>query len=154
MNKLDDIRRRAALRQLDEAATRLHKSQTRSTTDKSHPARPKIVAVDFDGTICRSHDDGSMGEPLPGVRAKLYLLREAGWKIVIWTVRADSPELREHLRRWEIPHDYINSHPWQPPDSSHKIIADVYIDDRALRFDGVPSTFDEITSTKPWWKRG
>ena len=153
MNRLLDIRRRAALRQLGETSEKIYKSQAKSTTDPTHPKRPKIVAVDFDGTICQSHADGTMGDPLPGVVGKLHLLKEAGWKIVIWTVRADSSELREHLDQHDVPYDYINQHPWQPKDSSHKIIADVYIDDRALQFDGVPSTFDEITSTKPWWKR-
>lgn len=103
------------------------------------PKQPLIAAVDLDGTIL-SYDGwkgpSHFGKPLPGIIDELGKLKQAGWAIVIWTCRASDYALRAHLEKHQVPYDYINKHPWQPTGTSHKIYADVYIDDRALRFEG------------------
>ena len=114
--------------------------------------RPKVAAVDLDGTILYPLESGELGDPLPGVREKLIQLQTNGWKIIIWTVRSDSEELQNHLRHHKIPFDFVNQHPWQPPDGGPKIIADIYIDDRSITFDGKASTYDKIENFKTWWK--
>lgn len=101
--------------------------------------KPNIVAVDLDGTLLEY--DGwkgpaHFGKPIQGVIDALHELKKAGWAVVVWTTRATDYGLRAHLERHHIPYDYINKHPWQPPGSSHKVSADVYLDDRALRFTG------------------
>lgn len=107
--------------------------------------RPKILALDLDGTLCEY--DGwkgpaHFGKVIPEVLEELYKLkREAKargekWAIVINTTRRTDHALRSHLDKNNVPYDYINKHPWQPPGSSYKMTADVYLDDRALRFNG------------------
>ena len=103
--------------------------------------RPKILALDLDGTLCEY--DGwkgpaHFGKVFPDVLAELYKLKASDekWAIVINTTRRTDHALRSHLEKNNVPYDYINKHPWQPPGSSHKMTADVYLDDRALRYSG------------------
>jgi len=123
--------------------------------------RPRIVAVDLDDTIFeyngwRGHNH--FGEPIlsrswgevldirdrDGQYRKMHpaeALREfknRGWVVVIWTTRNNRDRIAEELRKHNIPFDYINEHPWQPPDTSGKLFADLYIDDRAFRFERDP----------------
>jgi hypothetical protein len=115
--------------------------------------RPKIVAVDMDGTILHSKESMDLGEPIPGVREKLQRLKTLGWVVVIWTVREETPEIIAHLKKHEIPFDYFNWHPWQPKGAGVKIRADCYIDDRAVPFTGKAKDFDQILVHKTWWKK-
>ena len=101
--------------------------------------QPQIAAVDLDGTILEYSGwkgPAHFGKPLPGIVQELSKLKQAGWAIVIWTCRATDHALRSHLEKHGIPYDYINKHPWQPEGSSHKMFANIYIDDRALRVNG------------------
>jgi len=114
--------------------------------------RPKIAAVDMDGTILESDGTAELGKPIKGVKKKLDRLKALGWVIVIWTVREETPEILAHLKKYEIPFDYFNWHPWQPKGAGVKIRADVYIDDRAVTFKGDPKDFDQVLVHRPWWK--
>jgi hypothetical protein len=103
--------------------------------------KPKILALDLDGTLCEY--DGwkgpaHFGKPFPDVVAELHKLKAGPekWAIVIFTTRRTDHALKAHLDKHNIPYDFINKHPWQPPGSSYKMTADVYLDDRALRFTG------------------
>jgi hypothetical protein len=101
--------------------------------------KPRIIAVDLDGTLLEY--DGwkgpaHFGKPIPGVVSTLHELKKLSWAVVIWTTRKNDHALKAYLEKHDIPYDYINKHPWQPPRSSHKITADVYLDDRAMRFTG------------------
>ena len=121
------------------------------------PKRPKILAMDVDGTLL--HYDGLMGrdkfgEPLRGMLEELQKLRDNKWLIVIWTCRPDTPALREHLKAQEVPFDHVNDHPWNGPDDPRKIHADVYADDKALLVDGIADGFAErVMSHQVWWKQ-
>jgi len=100
---------------------------------------PKVVAVDLDGTLLEY--DGwkgpaHFGKPIPGVLNALYELKKAGWAVAIWTTRRTDHALKAHLDKHNVPYDFINKNPFGPPQGSHKIYADVYLDDRALRFNG------------------
>jgi hypothetical protein len=115
--------------------------------------RPKIVAVDMDGTILNSKDGEQLGDPISGVKKKLDRFKTMGWVVVIWTVREETPEIIAHLKKHEIPFDYFNWHPWQPKGTSAKLKADVYIDDRAVAFTGKPEDYDQVLVHKPWWRK-
>lgn len=118
--------------------------------------RPKILALDLDGTVLNyngSFEPGEFGEAIRGMIEELEKLRTAGWKIVIWSCRSDSPEMREHLKQQGIPFDYINEHPWNGPDNPRKIHADVYLDERNVPFSGIATGLaDKVMSHQPWWK--
>lgn len=103
---------------------------------KSHE---KTICVDFDGVIA-DYSQGFLGKdifgpPLPGAVAGMRALKAAGWQLVVHTSRPATPALADYLRLHEIPFDGINC-PTGPPDAefSGKPIADVYLDDRAVRF--------------------
>lgn len=97
------------------------------------------VAVDLDGTLARNRepfDPGVIGDPRPGAKKWMEAFRQAGARLVIFTVRGDKELVRTWLTRHQIPFDYINENPDQPPDSSGKVIADFYLDDRAVNAAG------------------
>lgn len=117
--------------------------------------RPKILALDLDGTALNYDGDfrgASLGEAVRGMVEELSRLKEQGWVIVIWTCRDDSAELRDHLRRQQIPFDFVNDHPWNT-QQSRKIVADVYVDDRGVPFNGIATGLaDKILAHRPWWR--
>lgn len=115
------------------------------------------AAFDLDGTILEyssgmaSRDE--FGHPVPGIVSEMRKLWKDGWKIIIWTCRGRSQELVDHLRKYNIPFDEINVNTTGPHDSP-KIYADVYIDDKALSFDG--NTKDlarRIKDHRPWHEK-
>ena len=96
----------------------------------------KIIAVDFDGTIAPGARDGSMLPALPnrtlkGAREGLQALKDAGWRIIIWTCRSDNllDEMIGYLKKYGIPYDAVNEH-LETFTNSPKVYADVYVDDR------------------------
>ena len=103
---------------------------------------PFIAAIDFDGVIAQY--DGWKGDdhfepPKPGAKEAIDILRAHGIKIVIWTCRTNETALREYLQKYNIQYDAINVdvHPGilaEDDPNRRKIVADVYLDDRGLRF--------------------
>jgi len=122
------------------------------------PGRGTIV-VDLDGTICE-HRYPDFGEPIAGAKEALQRLRDAGFWIVIHTVRTasflqdaeefapevNSPEaVGDFLQRHAIPYDEIWMH--------DKPFAVAYIDDRGWRLTGNrrESNWHEIAEALlPW----
>ena len=97
-----------------------------------------IIAVDFDAVI-NPYKVGFMGwdkipeEPISGCKEVLTQLRNHGWKIIIHSVRAKHLKgyeaLNRYLRKYRIPFDEI----WRSPGKPR---AEIYLDDRALKFEG------------------
>lgn len=119
----------------------------------SHPpVADKVICVDFDGTLFPWGEFHSDAPPLDGAVEFMKALRDAGWKIVIFTSRMsqtwwrgegwlsvmpdphDIPELEEEwaasvmdrLDKWGIPWDGV---------TAEKVPAEYYIDDKAIRFE-------------------
>jgi hypothetical protein len=118
--------------------------------------RKKVLAIDLDGTLLQYDGwkgDAHYGKPNPGMREMLQEVRDAGWLIVIWTTRSGDGAIRNHLTKHNIPFDYVNKNPGGPGSSSPKIFADVYLDDRAIRFDGSTEGLAErILNAVPWFE--
>lgn len=115
--------------------------------------RLPILGLDVDGTLLEHTHPPDFGNPIPGMIEELEKLRKAGWIISIWTCRGDVEKLRAHLDMHNIPYDYINESPLKYPDDSVKIQADVYLDDKAMHFDGSTENLaDKILHFKPWHK--
>ena len=101
----------------------------------------KIVIIDFDGTLCKFAFP-KVGTVEPNVKEALELLKAKGYTIKIHSCRTatywGSPYERwEHihaisqfLEKNEIPYDELILNPIMD-----KPIADVYIDDRAVRYE-------------------
>mgnify|MGYP003636010277 CR=1 FL=1 len=82
----------------------------------------KTVAVDFDGTLCYyEHFEGpfKMGEPLKGAKEFLQALRDEGFRIVIFSCRPKSEQLRDamgaHLDKNGMVYDKIFLEGHKPP---------------------------------------
>ena len=77
------------------------------------------------------------GEMIKGADVATKILKEAGNTIIIYTTRPATDALKDWLKKNNIVYDYINENPDQPKESEGcKLIADIYIDDRGLTFDG------------------
>ncbi|HLO13449.1 MAG TPA: hypothetical protein VK206_01375 [Anaerolineales bacterium] len=118
----------------------------------------KYVCVDLDGTIAHYKEwveETHFGEPVAGVQAAFTKLRAAGWKIIIYTTRGNQELVRDYLETHSIPFDSINRNPDQPANATGgKPIADVYVDDRGIQFNGDwPATVDEVLKFVPWENR-
>jgi len=104
-----------------------------------------IIAVDFDGTICKQKWP-EIGEPVPGAIEGLKKLLSDGHLLILYTLR-NGPSLVEaldYLNRHEISLWGINDNPRQKHwSASKKIHAHVYIDDAAY---GCPLVYPEGTS--------
>ncbi len=98
------------------------------------------IAVDFDDTLIDEMEDGVFCA-YQGAAEALTELRAQGHKIVIYTCRIGLAQARgrdflrkeilaieQALKENEIPYDSIFM--------GEKMVADVYIDDRAIRFTG------------------
>ena len=68
-----------------------------------------------------------MGLPMPGTKEALELLKSAGYKILIHS--CNRPQvIRDFMSYYALPYDSI----WE---SQGKPVADVYLDDKGLRFE-------------------
>jgi hypothetical protein len=123
------------------------------------PTRPKVLALDLDGTLLKHEKYPRYGTPLDGWKEELDALRQAGVKIAVWTCRnaEEYDTIRKHLAEHDIEIDYINENPHEEqPSTSPKIYADWYVDDRGVPgFNGDPRGMAaKILKHKPWHKRG
>lgn len=105
-------------------------------------SRPKTIMVDLDGVICTEElfHDRPLAQPIAGAREALRDLRAAGHTVIIYTARGWS----EHrvTRHWLEQHgiEYDGLHMGKP-------VADVWIDDRAVRFTNWPDTLTQLGLT-------
>lgn len=100
------------------------------------------IAIDFDSTI---HDPFNvkkgykMGQPVPGAVDALTYLKDQGHYIIIFPTWADNMQRRKAIVDWlnyfKVPFDDITS---VKPD------ADLYIDNRGLRFETWAQSLDFI----------
>lgn len=120
----------------------------------------KTICIDFDGVI-HDYSKGWQGvdvfnKPVNGAKEGTTALREAGWMIIIYTTRNDTPALRAWLEENQITYDHINYNPNQPEGSDKgKLIANVYLDDRGILFDGNwEKAIERTLGFIPWQESG
>lgn len=109
------------------------------------------VVFDFDGVIHSYKQDWLGAEqipdpPVPGIKEAIEEIRAAGYEVVIVSARCRTPEgmaaTEQYLKEHGIVVDGIRRE--KPP-------AIVYIDDRAICFDGnAASLLGKIQTFKPW----
>jgi hypothetical protein len=110
------------------------------------------LAVDFDGVIA-NYDGwtagGTLGAPRSDVVQALRVLREEGWKIIVYSCRAEA-EIIPYLIENNVPHDEVNGNS-EYRTGGAKPVANVYWDDRAYRYSGDASKdLDGIRSFRTW----
>jgi len=122
------------------------------------PPRQFTVCVDFDGVIAEY--DGFkgadvFGAPIEGAKEALQKMKKEGWLVIIFTTRLPDKKFKEYLSIWGIPYDYINKNPEQYPNTNKgKPAANVYIDDRAITFEGNwLDTFEAVKIFEPWYNK-
>jgi len=97
-----------------------------------------IIAVDFDGVICKNDEWPRIGEMMPGAVESINRIRQAGHCVIINTCRCNGELFAavDWMKEKGIGFDYVNdNHPRMVSkygNNSRKIYADVYIDDRNL----------------------
>ena len=92
-----------------------------------------IVAVDFDGTLSLDSQYPNIGRFNTHLYEALMKLKSIGWSIVLWTCR-EGKELKEAIEWCKmngLEFDAINENPPEVSFKSRKVVADMYIDDRA-----------------------
>lgn len=102
-----------------------------------------IVAVDFDGTLCRD-EFPEIGSPNYRMISLVREIIDAGHEVVLWTSRADD-RLVEAVRWCEdrgLHFCAVNEnapsnqarYEGEYPNGTRKVYADVYVDDKDARF--------------------
>jgi hypothetical protein len=120
--------------------------------------RPYIVAVDFDATLSQKAVwTGVRTDPLPpspGMPELLRELRDIGCQIIIWTCRSEPKEIKKWCEKYNVPFDAINENVHETYRPQPKIFADVYLDDKALFYDGKSTLglLGEILKRKREWQ--
>lgn len=112
------------------------------------------VVFDFDGVI-HSYTSGWGGvntipdPPVPGIREAIAEIRNAGYRVVVVSTRCSELEGMMAIRKFMDENNILVD-----DISSHKPPALVYIDDRAICFDGHPEMLlDKIQEFKPWYQK-
>ena len=113
----------------------------------------QTVVFDFDGVI-HSYTSGWKGPdiipdpPVPGIKEAIAEIRAAGYEVVVVSTRCATVQGQGSVRAWLLDKgiDVDRVCMEKPP-------AIVYIDDRAICFDGNPATLlGKIQTFKPWNK--
>ena len=119
-------------------------------------SKDQTIALDYDGVL-HSYVRGFTGPvpkdpPVPGAQKFVEDLILNGYNVVIFSHRAVDPEgqvgIQEWLQKWDFPEGIAIT--------ATKPAAEVYIDDRAFRFEGDFSKafrFIESEKAEPWTTR-
>lgn len=113
------------------------------------------VVFDFDGVI-HSYKSGWKGTtiipdpPVDGIKTVIEDLLEKGYRVVIVFSRCNTSEGIDAIRNWLKHHGF----PWLEV-MAEKPPALVYVDDRAICFDGDCNTlYNKISNFRPWYQKG
>ena len=108
-----------------------------------------VICVDYDGTLCIDKYP-EIGEPKTKVIDWIKEQRKLGHKLILWTCREG--HLLERAVKWcaeqGIEFDAINDNIPEYKFSyvgQHKVVADIYLDDKALKVsdvDALPNAKD------------
>jgi len=105
------------------------------------------IAVDLDGTLAQElehFDPDKIGPPIHNAKKVMVKVQALEVCIVINTCRGDVELVREWLQEHDIPFNYINENPNQPDDSSDKIMADRYWDNKQPSWRGLQYAYEEL----------
>jgi hypothetical protein len=104
-----------------------------------------VLCIDFDGTLVK-HAFPRIGEPMPLAFEVLKELKEAGWKLILWTCREDEGYkidrqylkdavdfCKKHGVEFDAVNETIKEEEFRPENGKNrKPYAHYYIDDRNI----------------------
>ena len=113
----------------------------------------KLIAIDLDGVLAEYSGWKGMdviGEPREGARAFLEWLQAIGWESIIYTTRERSV-VASWLREHSLSTYFTDGEPGKEVlrIAKTKPIATIYLDDRALRFEGDFASFSRSSMFRP-----
>ena len=120
--------------------------------------KTRVIAVDFDGTICTIAPFPGIGEPNWEVINRLITLQSEGAKLILWTCRTDAALKMavDACRAWGLTFDAINDSlpEWKERwgNDPRKIGASEYWDDRAVTVTAsslIPEIRTSLKTLKP-----
>lgn len=101
--------------------------------------KDKTIAIDWDGTVVLDGQYPHAGEPKENSIEVMKRILDEGGIIIIWTCRSGYEQqvrITETLHKHGIHNFYFNEHvphiASQFAESSPKVFADIYIDDRGI----------------------
>jgi len=112
------------------------------------------IAVDLDGVLAEYHGHGEqegLGAPLPGAREFVEQLAEAGWVVIVCSRNHDP----EDVAIW-LSENQFRGVSAVAPAAAGAVDATVFLDDRALRFNGDFGPVLDLllhSDPRPWWRR-
>ena len=92
-----------------------------------------IIAVDFDGTLCERKKFPLIGEPKLELIEWLKTQQANGTKLILWSCR-EKEDFRvavQWCEKYDLLFDAINENVPSCGLKTRKVVADLYIDDRA-----------------------
>ena len=115
-------------------------------SDYDYEAMDKVVAFDFDGVVHRNRGPWKgvtviEDEPNPGIADLFRKLTRNGYRIIVHTCRALTPDGRRAVVHWLTANHLIEM---VDNVTAVKPIARCYVDDRAIPFTGCDGLFKEI----------
>jgi len=118
------------------------------TNAKSGKNKP-ILAIDFDNTVAEydKFEYDKFGDPLLGAVEALKELKKRGYVLILFTCRQDTPNLREYIKKWDLPFDGVNTTKYNHDHTSDKPEAYRYIDDKNVKFTNWNNVLDELPPT-------
>jgi hypothetical protein len=113
----------------------------------------RTVAIDFDGVLAHydgNYREGQLGEPHPAAIKTIQDYIAADMDVVIHTTRARTQRGVSLILAWLVKHGITKMDLTRMAISSIKPVAYVYIDDRAIQFNGTFPTAQQIREYKTW----
>ena len=109
----------------------------------------KILAVDFDGTLCENCYP-AIGNPKIEIIERLKECQKSGNKLILWTCRSDNylKDAVDWCKEHGLVFDAVNSNPnceiakWN--NDPRKVGADYYLDDKSITPEKFLESFDII----------
>lgn len=118
------------------------------------------ICVDFDGVLHRyEHYKGVdvFDSMVDGAAEAMQYLHNQGHTLILWTTRPITEKLKGWLAVHGIPIDYFNENPNKVATGQldpRKPLADIYLDDRGITFNGNwPEIVHIIETFREWWRR-
>jgi trehalose-6-phosphatase len=102
-------------------------------------SRPKTIMIDLDGVICTEERtfERPLAEPISGAREAIQRLRAAGHTVIVYTAR--------NWLECRVTQKWLADHGFEVDGlQMGKPVADLWIDDRAVRFTNWKDVLGEI----------